>query len=111
MKTRHMGYAHYGISTERSEELQKLAKLKENRELVQIAAEQSRPEIADGLIESLTKGISCRRVYQYTDWVPCTEDDFYGYKRRAIFIFDMLLKLQKLYETGKIPKQKGEPTL
>lgn len=110
MKTRHMGYMHYGISTERSEELQELAKLKENRELVQIAAEQARPEIAEALIESLTKGISCRRVYQYAEWVPCTEDDFYGYKRRAIFIFDMLLKLQKLYETGKLPKRKEEPT-
>ena len=104
-----MGYIHYGISTERSEELQKLAKLKKNRELVQIAAEQSRPELAKYIVESLVDGISYERLYRKY-WLPYTADDFYGYKRRAVFIFDMLLKLQKLYETGKIPKQKGELT-
>ena len=109
MRTRHMGYVHYGISMERSEELQELAKLDENRELVQIAAEQSRPEIAEALLESMRKGTSYDRMF-ISYWVPFTRDDFYGYKRRAIFIFDILLKLQKLYETGKIPKQKGEPT-
>lgn len=109
MKTRHMGYMHYGISTERSEELQELAKLKKNRELVQIAAEQSRPELAKYIVESLVDGIGYERLYRKY-WLPYTADDFYGYKRRAVFIFDMLLKLQKLYETGKIPKQKGEPT-
>ena len=109
MKTRHMGYMHYGISTERSEELQELAKLKKNRELVQIAAEQSRPEMAKYIVESLVEGIGYDRLYRKY-WLPYTADDFYGYKRRAIFIFDMLLKLQKLYETGKLPKQKEEPT-
>lgn len=109
MKTRHMGYVHYGISTERSEELQKLAKLKENWKLVQIAAEQSRSELAKYIVESLVEGISYERLYRKY-WLPYTADDFYGYKRRAIFIFDMLLKLQKLYETGELPKQKGEPT-
>ena len=100
---------HYGISTERSEELQELAKLKKNRELVQIAAEQSRPELAKYIVESLVDGISYERLYRKY-WLPYTADDFYGYKRRAVFIFDMLLKLQKLYETGKIPKRKEEPT-
>ena len=109
MKTRHMGYMHYGISTERSEELQELAKLKKNRELVQIAAEQSRPELAKYIVESLVDGISYERLYRKY-WLPYTADDFYGYKRRAVFIFDMLLKLQKLYETGKRPKRKEEPT-
>ena len=109
MRTRYMGYIHYGISTERSEELQKLAKLKKNRELVQIAAEQSRPELAKYIVESLVDGISYERLYRKY-WLPYTADDFYGYKRRAVFIFDMLLKLQKLYETGKIAKRKEEPT-
>ncbi len=108
MKTRHMGYMHYGISTERSEELQELAKLKKNRELVQIAAEQSRPELAKYIVESLVDGISYERLYRKY-WLPYTADDFYGYKRRAVFIFDMLLKLQKLYETEELPKQKEEP--
>ena len=109
MKTRHMGYMHYGISDERACELRKLVKLKENRELVQIAAEQSRPEMAKYIVESLVEGIGYDRLYRKY-WLPYTADDFYGYKRRAIFIFDMLLKLQKLYETGKLPKQKEEPT-
>ena len=109
MKTRHMGYMHYGISTERSEELQELTKLKKNRELVQIAAEQSRPELAKYIVESLVEGIGYERLYRKY-WLPYTADDFYGYKRRAVFIFDMLLKLQKLYETGKIAKRKEEPT-
>ena len=108
MKTRHMGYMHYGISTERSEELQELAKLKKNRELVQIAAEQSRPELAKYIVEILVDGISYERLYRKY-WLPYTADDFYGYKRRAVFIFDMLLKLQKLYETEELPKQKEEP--
>lgn len=108
MRTRYMGYIHYGISTERSEELQKLAKLKKNRELVQIAAEQSRPELAKYIVESLVDGISYERLYRKY-WLPYTADDFYGYKRRAVFIFDMLLKLQKLYETEELPKQKEEP--
>ena len=55
MRTRYMGYIHYGISTERSEELQELAKLDENRELVQIAAEQSRSELAKYIVESLVE--------------------------------------------------------
>ena len=63
MKTRHMGYVHYGISTERSEELQKLAKLKENRELVQIAAEQSRSELAKYIVESLVEELNCETVF------------------------------------------------
>ena len=109
MRTRYMGYIHYGISTERSEELQELAKLDENRELVQIAAEQSQPELAKYIVESLVEGIGYDRLYRKY-WLPYTADDFYGYKRRAIFIFDMLLKLQKLYETGKIAKRKEEPT-
>ena len=109
MRTRHMVWSHYGITGERAHELQELAKLEENLELVQIAAEQSRSELAKYIVESLVEGIGYDRLYRKY-WLPYTADDFYGYKRRAIFIFDMLLKLQKLYETGKIQKQKGEPT-
>lgn len=101
MRTRLMNYTHYGISRERAEELLELAKKDENEELVRIATEQAKPELATMLFESLKKGTSYDRLY-FKYYLPITADDFYAYRRRAVFIFEMLLKLQQLYKTKSL---------
>ena len=90
MITRGMGYTHYGITSGEVKELLALAKEKENSALLKVAAVQSNADLADYLFISLAKGTSYDMLFKKY-YILCKKDDFYGYRRRALCLFKMLL--------------------
>ena len=67
MRTREMKLKHYGITFEENKWALEQAKLKENEKLVRLAAEQSNPDIADGIIRSLMTGKSYDKINKDND--------------------------------------------
>lgn len=91
MLTRQLNLLHYGISTDEKNKLMKLAKLEENAPLVRLSAEESNQGLSDVLFQSLTTG---KGYYQLDkqSYIFAKKDDFYAYRRRALYIFKLLLK-------------------
>ena len=94
MRTRQKGLQYYGISKERNRELLALARLEHNRGLLLHAAEESNPQIARYLVKGLSQGVSYAEMYK-REFVPLPEKDFYGYRRKALAIFNHLLIEEK----------------
>lgn len=90
MLTRVMKLKHYGIDGERSRWIREQAKLEKNRKLLQFAAEQSKDDIADLLVESLVRGWGYDSL-SLKHYVPINPRDFYAYKRQTMYIFWLLL--------------------
>lgn len=90
MRTRQKGLQHYGIDQERGKELLLLARQEKNRNLLIQAAKESNPELAHYLVMSLSCGMSYAKIYK-REFVPLQENDFYGYRRKALAIFNRLL--------------------
>lgn len=90
MRTRQKGLQHYGIDRERGKELLLLARQEQNRNLLIQAAKESNPELAHYLVMSLSCGMSYMEIYK-REFVPLPEKDFYGYRRKALAIFNRLL--------------------
>lgn len=90
MRTRQKGLQYYGISKERNKELLELARQEQNRNLLLQAAEASNPDIAHYLVMGLYHGMSYSKIYKWEP-VPLPEKDFYGYRRKALAIFNHLL--------------------
>ena len=95
MRTREMKLKHYGITFEENKWALEQAKLKENEKLVRLAAEQSNPNIADGIIRSLVTGESYDKMNKVKD-MYINRDDFYAYRRQATYIFWILLNGREL---------------
>lgn len=95
MRTREMKLKHYGITVEQNMWALEQAKLKENEKLVRLAAEQSNPDIADGIIRSLMTGKSYDKINKDND-MNIKRDDFYAYRRQATYIFWILLNGREL---------------
>ena len=91
MRTRKKKLADYGIGEERGTELLKLAALEENQETVCRAANLSNPYLAPYLVRSLQQGIGYYKLFGKMYFRPCTGADFYGYRRKALAIFNRLL--------------------
>ena len=102
MRTREMKLKHYGITFEENKWALEQAKLKENEKLVRLAAEQSNPDIADGIIRSLVTGESYDKMNKVKD-MHINRDDFYAYRRQATYIFWILLKGREL-DKGNIDR-------
>ena len=75
MRTREMKLKHYGITFEENKWALEQARLKENEKLVRLAAEQSNPDIADGIIRSLMIGESFDKMNKDID-MNIKRDDF-----------------------------------
>ena len=95
MRTREMKLKHYGITFEENKWALEQARLKENEKLVRLAAEQSNPNIADGIIRSLVTGESYDKMNKVKD-MYINRDDFYAYRRQATYIFWILLNGREL---------------
>ena len=76
-----------------------LAKQEENAALVKVSAEESNQGLSDVLFISLTTGKGYRQVDREA-YIPAQEDDFYAYRRRALYIFKLLLKGREAERTG-----------
>ena len=87
MRTRKMKLLNYGINEEEKSRLMELARLEKNAALIRVSAEESHQGLAEVLFISLTTGKGHREIY-----IPAEEDDFYAYRRRALYIFKLLLK-------------------
>lgn len=80
----------YGITAEQNKWAVEQARLKENEKLVRLAAKQSHPGIADDIAKALIEGVSYDKLNK-KDGVNIKRDDFYAYRRKAIYIFWTLL--------------------
>ena len=101
MLTRELKLLHYGISTEEKNKLMELAKLEENAPLVRLSTEESNPGLSDVLFQSLTTGKGyCTLDKQ--NYICAKKDDFYAYRRRALYIFKLLLKGREAEKTAKM---------
>lgn len=101
MLTRQLNLLHYGISTEEKDKLMELAKLKENAPLVRVSVEESNQGLSDVLFQSLTTGKGYYRLDK-EDYIYAKKDDFYAYRRRALYIFKLLLKGREAEKTAKM---------
>ncbi len=109
MRTREMLYKDWGISDQRRRELMRAAREESNLELLRVALDVSNKSLApflevslrspaagEGPTEIASKGF---RKTWIGDWKSrsyplCKADDFYAYRRLALFIFDKLLRLE-----------------
>ena len=91
MRTRKMKLLNYGINEEEKSRLLELARLEKNAALIRVSAEESHQGLAEGLFISLTTGKGYRQIHREI-YIPAEEDDFYAYRRRALYIFKLLLK-------------------
>ena len=90
MRTREMYFSHYGITKAESKELLKKATFPENRELVKRAAEMANPMLKNSLILSMSENLSYDKVdRRMCIWIK--NDDFYGYRRKALYYFKQML--------------------
>lgn len=92
MRTRSLKLLDYGITKEEADRLIELAGDPDNAALVKLAVDESNPGLSDALFTSLTMGIGYRRMMRQGRYIPGKEDDFYAYRRRALYIFKLLLK-------------------
>lgn len=113
MRTREMLYKDWGISEQRRRELMRAAREEANLELLRIALKMSNealapflevslrsPAAGEGPTEVASKGFKKTWI---GDWMNrsyplCKADDFYAYRRLALFIFDKLLRLEEVDE-------------
>lgn len=99
MRTRKKKLADYGITREEETELFRLARLEENKEVLCKAAEVTNSFLAPYLIKSLQDGSGYYRIFGKMGLRPCTGADFYGYKRKTLAVFKILLREQE-YRQG-----------
>lgn len=94
MLLRHYTWKDYGITKDRKIELKVLARLKENKNAVELAAYRTDALIAQWMIKSVTKGKSYDDIQVDTDLgtIPCGRTDFYGYRRLFFYYFDLILR-------------------
>ena len=90
MLTRETKLRHYGIDEERGRWIREQAKLEKNKKLLQFAAEQSKADMADILVESLVHELGYDNL-SLKCYVPINLRDFFAYKRQTMYIFWLLL--------------------
>lgn len=88
MKTRKMGYSDYGFRDGEAKQLQKYCRRPDFAEsfLLKEACQDSNENIADDLYCSIVHGISYNKLTR-KKYIPLPEVDFYGYRRKALFLF------------------------
>lgn len=109
MWTREMMYADWRISDRRRRELMRAAREESNLELLRVALDVSNKSLApflevslrspaagEGPTEIASKGFKKTWIGEWKNrsYPLCKADDFYAYRRLALFIFDKLLKLE-----------------
>lgn len=92
MRTRDKGYDDYGLTKERVAELKALCKTKDAQimQLLHLAAYAANPSLAEDLVYSLAEGASYEHLW-YIRNVYIPKADFYGHRRKTIYILDRLI--------------------
>lgn len=72
----------------------KIRKYKQYYSLVIEACNRANEFLASHLVKSFTESVGYRQIFKNSNSceLPCTENDFYGYKRKALHEFDLLVK-------------------
>lgn len=88
MRVRNTGYHDYGLALEDVKQLQEHCRRPDFAEslLLKEACQDSNENIADDLYCSITQGISYNKL-TCKKYIPLPEADFYGYRRKALFLF------------------------
>lgn len=78
----------------RAAELKEMVKDKQYYSLVIEACNRANDFLASHLVKSFTESVGYRQIFKNSNSceLPCTENDFYGYKRKALHEFDLLVK-------------------
>lgn len=94
MSIRKMKLKDYGITPGRAAELKEMVKDKQYYSLVIEACNRANEFLASHLVKSFTESVGYRQIFKNSNSceLPCTENDFYGYKRKALHEFDLLMK-------------------
>ena len=94
MSIRKMKLKDYGITPGRAAELKEMVKDKQYDSLVLEACNRANDFLASHLVKSFTENVGYRQIFKNSDLceLPCTENDFYCYKRKALHEFDLLVK-------------------
>lgn len=94
MSIRKMKLKDYGITPGRAAELKEMVKDKQYYSLVIEACNRANEFLASHLVKSFTESVGYRQIFKNSNSceLPCTENDFYGYKRKALHEFDLLVK-------------------
>ena len=85
MSIRKMKLKDYGITPGRAAELKEMVKDKQYYSLMIEACNRA---------NDFTEIVGYRQIFKNSNSceLPCTENDFYGYKRKALHEFDLLVK-------------------
>ena len=89
MSIRKMKLKDYGITPGRAAELKEMIKDKQYYSLVIEACNRANEFLALHLVKSFTESVGYRQIFKNSN--SC-ENDFYGYKRKALHEFDLLVK-------------------
>lgn len=106
MKTRETSYEDYQISPQEKDVLLKKCRYGDKKTELQLflAAQESCEEIAAELFLSLRRNVSFERLEMAGATISYNKGDFYGYRRKALFLFKERLERvadDKSAEMGK----------
>ena len=94
MSIRKMKLKDYGDYAGTGSRTQRMVKDKQYYSLVIEACNRANEFLASHLVKSFTESVGYRQIFKNSNSceLPCTENDFYGYKRKALHEFDLLVK-------------------
>lgn len=96
MRTREALYEDYGLDPERVDKLLESGEREKNWILVCWSAVAVNPHLAEYISESIITDKGYDKIHkesflQY--YIPVKRDDFYGYRRKTLAVFDKLLRM------------------
>ena len=99
MRTRDKSRKDYGLSAGHWDFLRDYCRSfgGEGKKLLQAACFRSNPELQRELYQSLSEGLGYDRL-SAREYIPIGRKDFYGYRRKALWILGLLLE-----QEGKTP--------
>lgn len=99
MRTRRTYYKDYGIDGEEIKRLKEICSNLDDEEdyLLKNATQYACPDLADQIYRSIKNNISYDVMVE-KEYVPIGKGDFYGYRRKSVYIFMNLLIFSGKYK-------------
>lgn len=106
MRTRYLGYADYGISETECKELFKMCQStdRNTEQALKVAAHESNEAIAEELYQSLHDGVSFEHLDAVRGTLPVSKEDFYAYRRQALYLFKEKMTAQNKATVDELEK-------
>ncbi|MEY8519180.1 hypothetical protein AALC25_20275 [Lachnospiraceae bacterium 29-84] len=100
-------YARYGLEKNRAKILLKECRAGEHAGLLQAAARQAEPDIAEWIILSIMEGKSLhdmeiRWELGEAEIMPCSRNSFYAYRKLTLAILDHMLAGEGAMQDGRL---------